>query len=174
MGGKAGLTTRPISSTGDRARGDRGFALYELVLALAILGLVAGVVFPRVARVPGPAELRQKSLEIAALLRTDRNNAFRRGQEVLSRIDVGEGVVASGSGTRRVEFPRGVKAEFVQSSRELRADGGGIRFRPDGRSSGGVLYLSRQGAVYEISVNWLTSGVAVVPAARPDRAAAGG
>ncbi|MDQ3557741.1 MAG: type II secretion system protein GspH [Pseudomonadota bacterium] len=145
-----------------------------MVLALAILGLVAGVVFPRVARVPGPAELRQKSLEIAALLRTDRNNAFRRGQEVLSRIDVGEGVVASGSGTRRVEFPRGVKAEFVQSSRELRADGGGIRFRPDGRSSGGVLYLSRQGAVYEISVNWLTSGVAVGPAARPGRAAAGG
>ncbi len=126
-----------------------------------ILGLVAGVVFPRVARAPGPAELRQKSLEIAALLRTDRNTALRRGQEVLSRIDVEEGVVASGSGSRRVEFPRGVKAEFVQSSRELRVDGSGIRFRPDGRSSGGVLTLSRQGAAYEISVNWLTSGVSV-------------
>jgi general secretion pathway protein H len=141
-----------------------GFALFELVLALAILGLVAGIVFPRVARGPGPAELGTTAQEIAALLRSDRNSALRHRREVVSRIDVAQGVVTSGGSGGGVRIPAGIEIEFVQSSREKRGAAGGIRFLPDGGSSGGFLSMRRGAAAYDIAVNWLTGGVLVASA----------
>jgi general secretion pathway protein H len=37
------------------------------------------------------------------------------------------------------------------------------RFHPDGASSGAVLRFSREGAKYEVRVNWYTGGVTIVP-----------
>ena len=148
------------SSTDNDRRGDHGFALYELILALAILGMVAALVVPRLARAPGPVEIRTTADEIAALLRTDRNMALRLGRPVVSLVDLEHAVVRGASG-EVVQFPRGIKIEFVQSSRQLADNGSGIRFLPDGRSSGGVLTLSRQDFAYRVSVNWLTAGVRV-------------
>ena len=154
---------RATSPTNRQA--EAGFALFELVLALAILGLVAGIVFPRVARGPGPAELGTTAQEIAALLRSDRNSALRHRREVVSRIDVAQGMVTSGgSGGGAVRIPDGIKIEFVQSSREKRGAAGGIRFLPDGGSSGGFLSMRRGAAGYDIAVNWLTGGVLVASA----------
>ena len=148
------------SSTDNGRRGDRGFALYELILALAILGMVAALVVPRLARAPGPVEIRTAADEVAALFRTDRNMALRLGRPVVSLVDLEHGIVRGASG-EVVEFPRGIKIEFVQSSRQLAENGSGIRFLPDGRSSGGVLTLSRLDFSYRVSVNWLTAGVRV-------------
>ncbi len=144
--------------------GGSGFALYELILAMAILALVAGIVFPRVARGPGQVELGTTAQEIAALLRSDRNAALRRRSEVVSRIDPALGTVTSGASGGGVRVPAGVEIEFVQSSREMRGSAGGIRFLPGGGSSGGFLSLSRGAAGYDISVNWLTGGVLVATA----------
>lgn len=157
------MRTTPATSSAASGK-NQGFALYELILALAILGLVAGVVFPRVARAPGPAELGAKAQQIAAVLRTDRNAALRSGRDVVSRVDAEAGTVASGVTGRGVRLPAGVKVEFVQSSRELRPSGGGIRFRPDGRSSGGFLTLRTETIGFDVSVNWLTGGVLVAAA----------
>jgi general secretion pathway protein H len=149
-----------ISSTDKRRRDDRGFALYELILALAILGMVAALVVPRLARAPGPVEIRTAADEIAALFRTDRNMALRTGRPVVSLVDLESGTVRGASG-EVVQFPRGIKIQFVQSSKQLAEHGGGIRFLPDGRSSGGVLTLSREDFSYRVSVNWLTAAVRV-------------
>ena len=150
-----------ISPAGDRTRGDHGFALYELVLALAIMGLVAGIVLPQLVRPAGPVEIRNAAEEIAALLRSDRNAALARRREVVSRVDMSSGTVQAGSSGRFVRVPRGVKIELVQSSRELADGSPGIRFLADGRSSGGVLTLSRDDFSYRVSVNWLTTNVRV-------------
>jgi general secretion pathway protein H len=156
--------TRATSSAGELRRdGNQGFALYELILVLAILAMVAGVIYPRAVRDPGPAEVRAAAENIAAILRSDRNAALRQRHAVVSRVDVETGVIRAGASDGVVAVPGGVKMEFVQSSRELGgSDGSGIRFRPNGRSSGGVLTLSRDDFAYRISVNWLTAGVRVV------------
>lgn len=153
-----------ISPAGRRRSDDQGFALFELVLALVILGLVVGIVFPRAVRAPGPVELRAAADRVAAILRTDRNAALRERSEVLTRVDLEERVVVSGSGGGSVQVPDGMRMQLLQSSREVQADGGGIRFRADGSSSGGVIYVSRDGVGYEIAVNWLTAGVLVAAA----------
>ena len=160
MAAKAGPTMPVTSPAGDR-RGERGFALYELILALAILGMVAAVVVPRLTRAPGPVEIRIAADEIAAVFRSDRNMALRLRRPVFSEVDVTDGVVRAGAGDEIVQIPRGIKIEFVQSSRVLAGEGSGIKFLPDGRSSGGALTLSRATFSYRISVNWLTAGVRV-------------
>ncbi|MGH6926254.1 MAG: GspH/FimT family pseudopilin [Propylenella sp.] len=150
-----------ISRAARRKRGDRGFALYELVLALAIMGLIAGLVLPHLVRPAGPVEIRNAAEEIAALFRSDRNAALSARHDVVSRVDLASGLVRAGSSGRIVEIPRGVRVELVQSSRELAGGDSGIRFLPDGRSSGGVLTLSRNHFSYRVSVNWLTASVRV-------------
>lgn len=160
------MTMRAISSA---ARGASGFALFELVLALAIVGLVAAVVMPRVARAPGAAELKSSAQQVATLLRADRNAALRKGADVVSRFDLEDASITSGAVGSSLKLPRGARIQFVQSSRELRGEESGIRFRPDGRSSGGVLVLERGGTAYEITVNWLTSGVTVGAAGQSRR-----
>lgn len=128
---------------------------------MAILGMVAALVVPHLARAPGPVEIRAAAQEIAALLRSDRNMALRLGRPVLSLVNVKDGVVLAGAGDGGVRIPRGVRIEFVQSSRVLGSQGSGIEFLPDGRSSGGALTLSRQSFSYQVYVNWLTAGVRV-------------
>lgn len=148
-----------ISSAVER-REERGFALYELILALAIIGMVAALAVPRLTRAPGPVEIRVAAEEIAALFRSDRNLALRVRRPVFSQVNVTDGMIVGAAGGI-VRIPRGVKIEFVQSSRVLAGEGSGIKFLPDGRSSGGALTLSRQNFSYRISVNWLTAGVRV-------------
>jgi general secretion pathway protein H len=149
------------SSAGNRSLRERGFALYELILALAILGMVAYLVVPRLARPPGPVEIRVAADQVAALFRTDRNMALRSRRPVLSLVNVRDGVVSAGAGDGFVQVPRGIKIEFTQSSRILASGKSGIEFLPDGRSSGGALTLSRDSFSYRVSVNWLTAGVRV-------------
>lgn len=105
------------------------------------------------------------SQRVAAVLRSDRNAALRQRREVVTYVDLNAATVASGGPAGiTVEVPRGVEIELVQSDREATEDGGGIRFMPNGRSSGGAVTLSRGKLAYQVSVNWLTGGVTI---ARP-------
>lgn len=156
---------RTSRATDSRCRSRAGFALIEMVVALAIIGLVIGLVLPRVAREPGPAALRAKAYSVAGLLREDRNRALLDRRDVVSRVDLANRVLVSGAGGGYVRIPDSVSIDFLQSEQERAAGGGGIRFGADGRSSGGVLTLSRGPVGYRVSVNWLTSGVDVLPVA---------
>jgi len=155
---------RAISTAGEARPRDRGFALYELILALAILGMVAALVVPRLARAPGPVEIKIAAEQIAALFRSDRNMALRLRRPVMSEVDVANGFVRAGASGGFVRLPRGVKVEFVQSGNLLAKEGSGIEFLPDGRSSGGAITLSRESFSYRVTVNWLTAGVLVARA----------
>jgi general secretion pathway protein H len=136
-----------------------------MVIALAILALVAAIALPRAVRPPGPAEMRATADAITAALRADRNAAWREGRVMVTAIDLAAGRVRPASGGAEVLLPPGVAVELVQSGRERVAGGGGFRFDPDGRSSGGVLTFRRDGSGYAIAVNWLTAGISVTAAA---------
>ncbi len=140
-----------------------GYALLEIVVALAIVALVVTLVLPRISREPGPAALEAKAYEIAALFRDDRNAAMLARREVVSRIDMNQKLAVSGSQDRAVKVPDSVGINLAQSDREAFPGGGGIRFYPDGRTSGGVVTLHRGKYGYQISVNWLTANVEVAP-----------
>jgi general secretion pathway protein H len=136
-----------------------------MVVALAIFGLVAALVMPRVDRDPGPAALEAKAYEIAAVFRDDRNAAMLTRREVVSLIDLNRRVAISGSRSHAVRVPDTVGIDLVQSEAEALPGGGGIRFYPDGQASGGTVTLHRGKIGYRVSVNWLTAAVDVSPVA---------
>ena len=72
--------------------------------------------------------------------------ALRRGVEIPADVDV-----------------RVTVADYCRAGRRE----AGISFYPDGLSCGGVLALGRDGAGYEVRVNWLTGGVEIVSVDKP-------
>jgi general secretion pathway protein H len=142
-----------------------GFTLLEVVCVLAIVATLAALALPAMPFGTSRQRLQAYALETAALLKADRNAAMRRQEAVASRVDAGGRIIRSGASGRVVRVPKDVamRAILPQSCAE-RAAASTIRFFPSGMSCGGTLRLARNGAGYEVRVNWLTGGVDVVPA----------
>ncbi len=150
-----------ISSARSADRDVAGFALFEVVLALAVIALLAAVILPRLGPGTGTATLRAKAYSVAALLRDDRNAAIWHRKQVVTSLDLARRRVISGATGRWVRVPKDIRINLVQSRREQNSDGGGFRFYADGRSSGGVVTLSRGRIGYAVRVNWLSAAVTV-------------
>ncbi|CCE00361.1 hypothetical protein BRAS3809_3370036 [Bradyrhizobium sp. STM 3809] len=64
-----------------------GFTLIEVVCALAIVAALAAVLLPAVPRQTSRPRLEAYAIEVAALLKADRNDAIRRGLDVTTHLD---------------------------------------------------------------------------------------
>lgn len=154
------------SGTAGRRRADpeAGFSLLEVVCALAIVAALAALALPRLPTGTSRPRLEAYAVETAALLKADRTAAVWRGTPVATSVDAAAGRIASGASRRAVRIPADVRMQAVLpqycNSRPVRA---AISFFPSGLSCGGVVTLMRQGAGYEVRVNWLTGGVEIVP-----------
>ena len=144
--------------------GERGFALIEILCVLAIIGLLAAIILPAIPRATTRARLESYSVQIAALLKADRNAALRRQIQVTTQIDAAARSIRSGVTGRVIRLPDDVSLDAMLASRCAdRNAGRSIDFFPSGMSCGGVLALARPGMGFEVRVNWLTGGVDIVP-----------
>lgn len=78
------------SATGSAPRGERGFTLLEITLVIAILGIVLGVVVPRL-RDPGQAELKAQARRLVMTFRLVRSEAVLHGTPFRLNFDLDEG-----------------------------------------------------------------------------------
>jgi general secretion pathway protein H len=53
-------------------------------------------------------------------------------------------------------LPRGMTVVMIAAEKERRGYSAGMRFYPDGQSSGGEIVLALEGRASRIAVNWLT------------------
>ncbi len=160
MAMKAAPAPRPISRMWSADR-KSGFTLIEVMAVMAIIALVASLV---VAMTPGTGrgKLKALTLEIAALLRRERLGAIMTGRDRQVSLD-GERRALVGDGGNAIAVPPDVVVNVLGANELWSGRVAVVRFHPDGASSGAVLKLSREGAEYEIRVNWYTGGVAIVP-----------
>ena len=146
---------------------EAGFTLIEAVCALAIVALVAALVLPAIPRATSRNRLAGYAVDIAALLKRDRNAAMRNHVTVATTLDADERIVRSGDETIQVEIPSDVAFSALLAQRCAGGPAGStIDFFPSGGSCGGVIAISRQGLGYQIRVNWLTGGIEIVPVGR--------
>jgi general secretion pathway protein H len=138
-----------------------GFTLIEVMAAMLIIALVASLV---VTMTPGTgrAKLKALTLETAALLRRERLAAILTGRDRQVSLD-GEHRALVGDGGGAIVIPPDVVVNVLGANELWSGRLAVARFHPDGASSGAVLRLSREGAEYEVRVNWYTGGVAIVP-----------
>lgn len=149
-----------------RTGSEAGFALLEMVCALAIVGLMAAVLLPAIPRQTSRTRLEAYAIETAALLKADRNAAIRRRLDVTTQVDAPSRSLRSGASGQTVHVPEDVRFEtLLPRNCDNRPVVASISFFASGMSCGGVIVLARLDAGYEVRVNWLTGRIEVVPSA---------
>lgn len=134
-----------------------------MVCVLAIVGMLAAIVLPRMPVTTSRPRLEAYAVEVAALLKADRNAALARRRVVNAEVDAPGRIVRSGSSGHAVRIADDVLFDALLPQRcEGRLVHSAISFFANGMSCGGAIRLTRLGSGFEIRVNWLTGGVEIV------------
>lgn len=143
--------------SGHRTRHAAGFTLIELVVVLAIFGLLLALLPDGLSvAIPGQ-QLRAAAYQMADDLKDARSRAVMSSEPTSVSIALGDGVA---KGARR--FPRGTALRLEGAAPGAISGGEDqVRFFPDGSASGGRITLSAGTRTYVISIDWLTGRVDV-------------
>lgn len=151
---------QPILPASDAPRRDAGFALFEAVLALAILALLAAATALALPREHGNATVCAAAMRFASILEGDRNAALRLGREITTHIDASTGLIHSDIRDRTETLPAGISM-LVDEARAS------VRFLPDGSSSGLAMLVHSMKGACVVDASALTGHVTVMRAEPP-------
>ncbi|NOR20339.1 MAG: prepilin-type N-terminal cleavage/methylation domain-containing protein [Xanthomonadales bacterium] len=135
---------------------NRGFTLVELMMVMVIIAVVMGLVATSMSSSISSAEARAASRKLVASLRYTRARAILDKQEQVLLVDT-ENRSYKAPGREQINLPEGVDLTVTTARSELTSESvAGIRFFPDGGSTGGHIELIVNGREYRINVAWLT------------------
>lgn len=142
----------------------RGFTLLELLVVLAIMGLLLGLASPRFHNIVPGFELQSSARELAAALRETRGQALERGDPAVLVLDLAGRRYGLGGGSQSKELPRDIVLEAMTAAEDISEETRRARFRffPDGSATGGRITLSRGERQYRIDIDWLTGRVEIL------------
>lgn len=122
-----------------RNRAEAGFTLLEMLVTIAVMGIVLAVLAGSMRPQSHRLEMEAAAREVAQAMRQARGTALTTGLPVA------------------LALPRLPPWLTVAE----RAPAGGIVFTPDGASSGGAVLLAGAGLSAAVSADWLTGRVDV-------------
>ena len=135
-----------------------------MVCVIAIVAMLSAILLPLAPRSTSRPRLEGYAVEVATLLKADRNAAMYLRTGVSAQVDAQGRSVRSGTGGRVVSVPDDVVFEALLPERcNGRSALSTISFFANGMSCGGVIRLIRFGSGFEIRVNWLTGEIEIVP-----------
>jgi len=139
----------------------RGFTLVELLVVLVIASLVLALVGTSISRSISGAEMRTAARKLAASIRYTRTRAIISKSEQVFLVDTEERSYTA-AGREPVNLPGEMEVQLTTARSELTSENvGGIRFYPDGGSTGGSVELESNGRIYTVNVVWLTGEASV-------------
>lgn len=139
-----------------------GFTLIELTVVLLIVTLVFMIAAPQVGSVFPQMGLKSNARELASALRESRSRAIMTKSDVVFSLDVNRHQYLISGDERIHALLKSTKLTLNTAREELdNGSGGGIRFFPDGSSTGGSIVLSSSDRSYKVNVDWLTGRVVV-------------
>jgi general secretion pathway protein H len=139
-----------------------GFTLVEILAVLVVLAIAAGLASARLGARHGGEVLQAAAYELASRCRAARVGAIRRGSDQTLVIDMATRLVTAGENVPPLRIAETISIFSETSATERRSrDVVGIRFLPNGASTGGKVRLEAGRQAYEVRVNWLTGRVVV-------------
>ncbi|MDX2418309.1 MAG: GspH/FimT family pseudopilin [Xanthomonadales bacterium] len=134
----------------------KGFTLVELMVVLVIIALIMGMTATSLSRSVSSAEARAASRKLVASLRYTRARAIIDKAEQVFQVDI-EKRSYKAPGRDEVSLPDGVDVTITTARSEVTSEAvSGIRFFPDGGSTGGHIDLTVNDREYRVDVAWLT------------------
>ena len=134
----------------------RGFTLVELMVVMVIVALIMGLVATSMSRSVSGAEARAASRKMVASIRYTRARAIIDKQEQVFQVDT-ENRSYKAPGREQIDLPEGVDITITTARSEVTSEAvSGIRFFPDGGSTGGHIELTVNDREYRVNVAWLT------------------
>jgi general secretion pathway protein H len=130
-----------------------GFTLVELLVVMGIMGLVLATVLSAKPKTAA-TRVMVAAHAVAATLQLARAQAMASNTETIVRFDMQKRQF--GLARSMHALPRGMAVAMNVAETERVGDSGGMRFYPDGQSSGGEIVLMLEGRASRIAVNWLT------------------
>ncbi|VAV90536.1 hypothetical protein MNBD_ALPHA06-2217 [hydrothermal vent metagenome] len=139
----------------------RGYTLVELVVVLLIIALATAVVAPRLVAFSTGNSIKQAAEQLASLCKQGRKLALATGISQQVVIDTETKTAWLENGSKKLVFAGQIELETRTSEAESAADLAGIRFFPDGVSTGGdVRFISDRSEIL-VSVIWANAEVRI-------------
>lgn len=141
----------------------QGFTLVELLVVLGVLALMLSLLPTLFPRTLEGQQVKAAARELAAGLRTARQQAIASQQPVSMSLDTAAHRYSLGKQLRDLDLPATTRLSLrTATSEQQSSDTGAIRFFPDGSATGGQIELHHGAQAYAIRVEWLTGRVSVV------------
>ena len=131
---------------------DRGFTLLEMLVVLAVLGLMVGLVVARGPMRSAGLNARMAANQLAGSLRAARSEAIAADRSVAVAINGAAGIVQIGAAP-----PRVLGAVLSNPARP-------IIFGPDGTSGGADMLVAAGAVRMRVVLDWLTGRVSIANA----------
>lgn len=142
----------------------RGFTLMEMLLVLAIIGMVMAVAPPLLSAAMPGLQLKSSTRSVAAALRRARSIAIASGKSAILEIDLEALTLKVTGDIKAIHIPEAIEITMVTADQEVTSEkNGNIRFFPDGTSTGGRVTLRNGENGYAVDVDWLTGRIGIGP-----------
>lgn len=130
------------------------------MVVLAIMALALAVVPMQLSGTLEKARLQATARQMRQALRLVQSNAMAQRQTQRLVVDTRHGLWQAAD--HRHRLPKGIRVTLT-AARSERVDAfvSGVRFYPDGTSTGGVIELSNKSGHVSIQIDWLTGAVTV-------------
>jgi len=150
------MTSR--SDTGRAA----GFTLIEMIVVIAVLGLMMVLVTVKGTPVSPGTQARAAAQAISGALRSARGAAVATNRSVAFTLDLAARSYQWGATPAEI-LPGDLRLALLTSRDELVAGNiGRVRFNPDGSSSGGRVSVTGGDQTWWIGIDWLSGRVSIV------------
>ncbi|MEE2565725.1 GspH/FimT family pseudopilin [Hyphobacterium marinum] len=133
-----------------------GYTLAELIVVLVIIGLALAVVAPRLFSTSDAGTMRSAVAMLDNAARTARTSARLAGRETVLVVDVDARIARIEPGGETIDLPDTLAIEATVAESELDGALAGVRFFPEGGSTGGTYRLTAGDAALNLRIDWIT------------------
>jgi general secretion pathway protein H len=130
-----------------------------MVAVIVLIGIVAAVVTFSFSKSLTGAKIQAASRDLVAALRYTRGQAIVKGQQKVLELNLEKNSYQA-PGKNSVDLPKEMVLRLTTAQQELTSESsGGIRFFPDGSSTGGNIAIVMGAREWRINVGWLTGEI---------------